>query len=189
MTATTTEFTEFAVLTGEYTFDPNHTRLGFVARHAMVTKVRGSFNTFTGTINIDGEHPENSGVRVTVEVDSVDTRNEMRDNHLRSNDFLDIANYPHLTFASTEIKHLGGNDFEVTGELTIKGVTRTVTVPVEYQGSATDPFGNQRIGFEGSTVINRTDFGVTYNAALETGGVLVGDKITLEFEVSAIKTA
>jgi polyisoprenoid-binding protein YceI len=189
MTATTTDFTDFAVLTGEYTFDPNHTRLGFVARHAMVTKVRGSFNTFTGTVNIDGEYPENSNVRVTIEVGSVDTRNEMRDNHLRSNDFLDIASYPQITFASTEIKHVGGNDFEVTGELTIKGVTRTVTLPVEYQGAATDPFGNHRIGFEGSTVINRTDFGVTYNAALETGGVLVSDKITLEFEVSAIKAA
>jgi polyisoprenoid-binding protein YceI len=186
MTVTTTDF---AVLTGEYTFDVNHTRIGFVARHAMVTKVRGSFNTFTGTASIDGERPENSSVRVTVEVDSVDTRNEMRDNHLRSNDFLDIANHPQITFTSTDIKHVGGNDFEVTGELTIKGVTKTVTLPLEYQGSATDPFGNHRIGFEGSTVINRTDFGVTYNAALETGGVLVGDKITLEFEVSAIKTA
>ena len=186
MTITTTDF---AALTGEYTFDVNHTRVGFVARHAMVTKVRGSFNTFTGSASIDGERPENSSVRVTVEVDSVDTRNEMRDNHLRSNDFLDIANYPQITFTSTDVKHVGGNDFEVTGELTIKGVTNTVTLPLEYQGSATDPFGNHRIGFEGSTVINRTDFGVTYNAALETGGVLVGDKITLEFEVSAIKTA
>ena len=149
----------------------------------------GRSTAFTGTASIDGERPENSSVRVTVEVDSVDTRNEMRDNHLRSNDFLDIANYPQITFSSTDIKHVGGNDFEVTGELTIKGVTKTVTLPLEYQGSATDPFGNHRIGFEGSTVINRTDFGVTYNAALETGGVLVGDKITLEFEVSAIKTA
>jgi len=126
---------------------------------------------------------------VTIQVASVDTRNEQRDGHLRTNDFLDIEKFPTITFTSTEIKHLGGNDFEVTGDLTIKDVTKPVTLPLEFQGAATDPFGNQRIGFEGSTTIVRSDFGVSYNAVLETGGVLVSDKITLEFEISAIKAA
>jgi polyisoprenoid-binding protein YceI len=174
-------------LTGTYTFDTVHSRLGLVARHAMVTKVRGAFNEFEGSAVIDGENPANSSATVTVQVASVDTRNAQRDGHLRTNDFLDIENYPQITFTSTSIAHLGGNDFEVTGDLTIKDVTRSVTIPLEFQGAATDPFGNQRIGFEGSTQILRSDFGITYNAALETGGVLVSDKITLEFEISAIK--
>lgn len=183
----TTATTTFAALTGTYTFDPAHTRIGFVARHAMVTKVRGAFTAFEGSATIDGEHPENSSAALTIQVASVDTRVEQRNQHLRTNDILDAETYPTITFTSTAIKHVGGNDFEVTGDLTIKGVTKQVTVPVEFQGSATDPFGNQRIGFEGTTTINRSDYGVTYNAALETGGVLISEKITLEFEVSAIK--
>ena len=186
---TTSTPTSFATLTGDYTFDTAHSRLGFVARHAMVTKVRGSFNEFEGSAKIDGENPANSSVALTIQVASVDTRNEQRDGHLRTNDFLDIEKFPTITFTSTEIKHLGGDDFEVTGDLTIKDVTKQVTLPLEFQGTATDPFGNQRIGFEGSTTIVRSDFGVNYNAVLETGGVLVSDKITLEFEISAIKAA
>jgi polyisoprenoid-binding protein YceI len=185
MTATTT----FAPLTGTYTFDPAHTRFGFVARHAMVTKVRGAFNEFEGSAVIDGDDPSKSSVQVTLKVASVDTRNAQRDGHLRTNDFLDVENYPEITFKSTSISHVGGNDFEVIGDLTIKDVTKSVSIPAEFQGSAIDPFGNERIGFEGSTQIVRSEFGVTYNAALETGGVLVSDKITLEFEVSAIKNA
>jgi polyisoprenoid-binding protein YceI len=181
--------TDLAALTGEYTLDVNHSRLGFVARHAMVTKVRGAFNEFTGTATIDGDHPENSHVEVSVQVASIDTRNAMRDEHLRTNDFFDAASHPTITFRSTEITPAGDNDYEVTGELTIKGVTKTITLPLEFAGAAKDPFGNERIGFEGSVVINRGDFGVTYNAALETGGVLVSDKITIEIEISAIKNA
>jgi polyisoprenoid-binding protein YceI len=154
-----------------------------------VTKVRGAFNEFEGTATIDGDNPQNSSANVTVQVASVDTRNAQRDEHLRTNDFLDIEKYPTITFTSTAIKHVDGNDFEVTGDLTVKGVTKQVTIPLEFQGAATDPFGNQRVGFEGSLAINRSDFGVTYNAALETGGVLVSDKIVLEFEISAIKSA
>ena len=186
MTTTTTEFTE---LTGTYTLDVAHSRVGFVARHAMVTKVRGSFDEFEGTATLDGSNPENSSVSVTIQVASVDTRNDQRDGHLRTNDFLDVEKFPTITFSSTAIKHLGGNDFEVTGNLTVKGVTKQVVLPVEYQGAATDPYGNKRIGFEGSTTINRSDYGVNFNAALETGGVLVSEKITLEFEISAIKNA
>ncbi|HEV7206867.1 MAG TPA: YceI family protein [Jatrophihabitans sp.] len=186
---TTTTSTEFSTLTGTYTLDPSHSRVGFVARHAMVTKVRGSFNEFDGTATIDGANPSNSAVQVTIQVASIDTRNQQRDDHLRTNDFLDAEKYPTITFASTSISHDGGNDFEVTGDLTIRGVTKSVTLPLEFQGSATDPFGNARVGFEGSLVINRKDWGVTWNAALEAGGVLVSEKITLEFEISAIKSA
>lgn len=186
MSTATTTFTE---LTGTYSLDVAHSRIGFVARHAMVTKVRGSFNAFEGTATIDGEHPENSAVTLTIDAASVDTRNEQRDGHLRTNEFLDLEKYPNITFRSNAIKHLGGNDFEVTGDLQIKDVTKQVVLPLEYQGAATDPFGNHRIGFEGSIVINRSDYGVKFNAALETGGVLVSEKVTLEFEISAIKNA
>jgi polyisoprenoid-binding protein YceI len=174
-------------LTGEYALDPTHTRIGFVARHAMVTKVRGAFNDFTGTARIDGENPERSSVELVIKAESIDTRNPDRDAHLRSNDFLKMDEFPEITFRSTGVRQAGDDTFEVTGDLTVKGVTRPVTVPLTYEGQATDPFGNSRIGFEGSTTINRQDFGVSWNAALETGGFLVSDKVTLEFEISAIK--
>ena len=164
-------------------------RLGFVARHAMVTKVRGAFNEFSGTAQIDGSDPSKSSVSVTMKADSIDTRNADRDAHLRSGDFLETEKYPEITFRSTEIKQTGEDTFEVTGDLTIKDVTKPVTIPLTFEGSALDPFGNQRIGFEGSTTISRKEFGITRNAALETGGVLVSDKVTLEFEISAIKQA
>jgi polyisoprenoid-binding protein YceI len=176
-------------LTGTYTLDPAHTRIGFVARHAMVTKVRGAFNEFAGTAVLDGVNPENSSVQVTIEAASIDTRNAQRDEHLRGNDFLAMQEYPKITFASTGVRQAGETTFEVTGDLTIKGVTNAITIPFEFEGAATDPFGNQRVGFEGSVAINRKDYGVTWNAALEGGGVLVSDKVTLEFEVSAIKNA
>jgi polyisoprenoid-binding protein YceI len=184
-----TSATTYPQLTGEYTLDPAHSRIGFVARHAMVTKVRGSFNDFAGTATIDGDAPEKSSVQVTIQAQSIDTRNADRDGHLKSNDFLSMDEYPQITFTSTEIAQTGETSFDVTGDLTIKDVTRSVTVPFEFEGSAKDPFGNDRIGFEGSTTISRKDYGITWNAALETGGVLVSDKIVLEFEVSAIKNA
>lgn len=185
MTATATDFRE---LTGTYTIDPAHSRFGFVARHAMVTKVRGAFNEFEGKAVIDGERPENSSANVTLQVASVDTRNAQRDEHLRNNDFLDVAKYPTITFTSTSIRHEGGNDFVVTGDLTIKDVTKSISIPLEFQGAVKDPFGNDRIGFEGSVTINRKDWGVSWNAALETGGVLVSENVTLEFEISAIRS-
>ena len=155
----------------------------------MVTKVRGAFNEFAGEAVVDGADPSKSNVRVTAQVASIDTRNAMRDDHLRTNDFLDDGALPGAHLRLHRGVALGGNDFEVTGDLTVKGVTKSVTLPLEFQGAATDPFGNERIGFEGSATIQRSDFGVTYNAALETGGVLVSDKIVLEFEISAIKSA
>ncbi|GAA2797205.1 YceI family protein [Saccharopolyspora taberi] len=182
-----TSTTDYSRLTGEYTLDTAHSRIGFVARHAMVTKVRGAFNEFNGTARLDGENPARSTVEVQIKVDSIDTRNADRDAHLRSNDFLAMEEHPEITFRSTEITWTGEDSFDVTGDLTIKGNTRQVTVPFSFEGQATDPFGNVRVGFEGSTTINRKDFGVTWNAALETGGVLVSDKIVLEFEISAVK--
>ncbi|MCW2866999.1 MAG: hypothetical protein JWR20_1187 [Marmoricola sp.] len=181
--------TDLSALTGTWTLDPAHTRIGFVARHAMVTKVRGSFNEFEGTAQVDGNDLNSSKVELTIKAASIDTRNEQRDGHLKSNDFLAMDEYPDITFVSTSISEGGEGDVEITGDLTIKGTTKSVTVPFDFEGVATDPFGNQRAGFEGKTVINRTDYGVNFNAALETGGVLVSEKITLEFEISAIKSA
>jgi polyisoprenoid-binding protein YceI len=180
--------TGYDQLTGDYTLDPAHTRIGFVARHAMVTKVRGAFNEFTGTAHLDEDNPSNSSAQVTIHAASIDTRNADRDAHLRGNDFLQMEQYPNITFTSTEVTRTD-DTFVVTGDLTIKGVTRSITIPLSYEGTATDPFGNTRIGFEGSTTINRKDFGITWNAVLETGGVLVGDKVVLEFDISAIKQA
>ena len=180
---------QYAALTGDYTFDTAHSRIGFVARHAMVTKVRGSFNEFEGSAHLDGDNPANSSGQVTIQAKSIDTRNSQRDEHLRSNDFLAMDENPEITFVSTAIAPAGDAEFVVTGDLTIRGVTKSVDVTFEYTGTATDPFGTQRLGHEGSVVINRKDFGVSWNAALEGGGVLVSEKVTLELEVSAIKNA
>jgi polyisoprenoid-binding protein YceI len=173
-------------LTGTYAIDPSHSRIGFSARHAMVTKVRGSFNEFEGSGYFDAENPSESHLELTIQADSIDTRNADRDAHLRSNDFFDMEHHPEITFRSTAVEALGDDAFRVTGDLTIKGVTKPVTVDFELTGSAVDPFGNHRIGLEGKTTVNRKDWGVNWNAALEAGGVLVSEKVTLEFEVSAV---
>lgn len=174
--------------TGTYTIDPSHSRIGFVARHAMVTKVRGSFNEFEGSGYFDAADPAQSHLRLTVEAASIDTRNGDRDAHLRSNDFFEMETYPQVTFASTAVEPVDATTFRVTGDLTIKDVTRPVTFDLEYTGTAVDPFGNRRLGLEGSVVVNRKDWGLTWNAPLDAGGVLVSEKVTLEFEVSAIRT-
>ena len=181
--------TTLADLAGSWTIDASHTRLGFVARHAMVTKVRGAFNEFEGSAVIDGENFAQSTATLTIKAASIDTGNEQRDGHLRSNDFLAMDEHPEITFVSTGVTRTGETSLELTGDLTIKGMTNSVTVPFDFEGTATDPYGNLRAGFEGSVVINRKDYGITWNTALETGGVLVSDKITLEFDVSAIKNA
>jgi polyisoprenoid-binding protein YceI len=174
-------------LTGDYAFDPNHTRLYFVARHAMVTKVRGTFREVTGSLHLDAAEPEKSGAEVVIQAPSIDTGNEQRDNHLRSNDFLDMDNHPTISFHSTEAAQVDDDHYRLTGDLTIRGVTRPVTLDLEFTGAAVDPYGNQRVGFEGKTTINRKDWGVSWNAALEGGGVLVSEKVTLELDVSATK--
>ena len=178
-----------ATLTGTYRIDPTHSRIGFVARHAMVTKVRGSFKELTGTGTFDVEDPSRSSLQLTIEAASIDTANPDRDGHLRSNDFLDLEHYPQITFASTAVAQVEPDTYRVNGDLSIKGVTRPVTFDRVYAGSAVDPYGNQRVGFEGSTTINRKDWGVNWNAASEPGGVLVSEKVTLEFDISAIKDA
>lgn len=173
-------------LTGTYTLDKAHTRLGFVARHAMVTKVRGTFAEFDGTIEINGEDPTKSSARVVIKGTSLNTGNEQRDAHLRSNDFLDLPNHPEITFVSTGIEQVGDTSYKLTGDLTVRGVTRPVTLDVEYTGRS--EFQDQaRLGFEATTTINRKDFGVNWNVALETGGVLVSDKVTLELDIEAVK--
>jgi polyisoprenoid-binding protein YceI len=176
-------------LTGTYAVDPTHSRIGFVARHAMVTKVRGSFNEFDGSGHFDAENPANSSLQLTIQAASIDTRNADRDAHLKSNDFFDMENHPQITFSSTAVELVDAENLRVTGDLTIKGVTKPVTVDFEYAGAAVDPYGNQRIGLEGRATVNRKDWGVNWNAALDAGGVLVSEKVTLEFEVSAIRNA
>ena len=186
--STTTTNTAAPTVTGTYTIDPTHSRIGFMARHAMVTKVRGSFNEFEGRGYFDAENPANSRLALTIQAASIDTRNADRDAHLRSNDFFAMDSFPQISFVSTGVEAVDESTYRVTGDLTIKDVTRPVTVDFEYTGAAVDPFSNHRIGLEGTTTINRKDWGVNWNAALETGGVLVSEKVTLEFEVSAIRT-
>ncbi|GAA4705950.1 YceI family protein [Nocardioides conyzicola] len=175
-------------ISGDYTIDPTHTRLGFSARHAMVTTVRGHFTDFAGTAHVDAANPSNSSVSLTIQTASVDTGVADRDGHLKSADFFDADTNKEITFSSTQVER-DGDDWVVTGDLTIKGTTKPITITFEPTGSAQDPFGNLRIGFEGGTSINRKDWDLTWNAALETGGVLVSEKIKLEFDVSAIKNA
>jgi len=175
-------------ITGDYTIDAAHTQIGFQARHAMVTNVRGAFKEFEGTAHVDSTNPGNSKVDLTIAVNSVDTGVADRDGHLVSADFFDVEKFPAITFRSTSVER-DGDDWLVTGDLTIKDTTKPVTVPFEFVGSAKDPFGNTRIGFEGEVAVNRKDWGLTWNAALETGGVLVSEKVKLKFDVSAIKNA
>ena len=180
--------TQGSVLTGDYTIDASHTRLGFSARHAMVTTVRGNFSDFEGTAHVDAETPGSSSVTLTIRAASINTASADRDGHLTSADFFDAETYPEITFVSTSVDR-DGTDWLITGDLTIKGTTHSVSIPFEENGTAQDPFGNVRVGFEGATTINRKDWDLSWNAALETGGVLVSEKIKLEFDISAIKNA
>ncbi|MFE8012856.1 YceI family protein [Streptomyces antibioticus] len=178
---------EPAALTGEYTIDPSHSSLGFVARHAMVTNVKGKFLDFSGSLHLDGTDPSASTASLDVTMDSIDTGSADRDGHLKSADFFKTDEFPTMTFRSTSAEALGGDDYRITGDLSILGVTRPLTIDLEFNGSAKDPFGNERVGFEGKAELLRSEWGLTWNAALETGGVLVSDKIKLNFDISAIK--
>jgi len=175
-------------LTGTYTIDPSHSRVGFVARHAMVTKVRGGFNDFAGTFTV-ADDVTDSNAELTIQAASVDTRNPDRDAHLRSNDFFAMEDHPEIRFVSTDIEKVADSEYHVTGDLTLRGVTKPVTIDLEYTGTATDPWGNTRVGFEGSTKVNRKDWGLNWNTPLDGGGILVSEKVTLEFEISATKDA
>ncbi|MEU9227132.1 YceI family protein [Streptomyces massasporeus] len=180
---------ELAALTGDYTIDPAHSTIGFVARHAMVTNVKGSFQDFTGALHLDGTDPSRSTASLDVVMDSIETGNADRDGHLKSADFFKADEFPAMTFRSTKAEALGGDDYRITGELTILGTTRPLVIDLEFNGAAKDPFGNERVGFEGKAEILRSEWGLTWNAALETGGVLVSDKIKLNFDISAIRNA
>ncbi|WP_329194131.1 YceI family protein [Streptomyces sp. NBC_01435] len=178
-----------AALTGDYAIDPAHSSIGFTVRHAMVTNVRGTFGEHEGSLKLDGSDPANSTASIDVRIGSVDTGIADRDNHLVSGDFFDAEQFPLMTFRSTRAEQLGGDTYRVTGDLTIKDVTRPLSIDLEFNGSATDVYGNERVGFEGSADILRSDWGLTWNAALETGGVMVSDKVKLNFDISAIKSA
>jgi polyisoprenoid-binding protein YceI len=175
-----------ADIAGDYTLDVTHTRIGFSARHAMVTTVRGQFAEFEGSAHLDTTDPAASSAKVNIRAASISTGQADRDAHLRSADFFDVETFPEIGFVTTSVTRADATTWTVTGDLTIKGVTNPVTVDFESTGSARDPFGNLRVGFEGAATINRKDWGLTWNAALETGGVLVSEKIKLEFDVSAI---
>ena len=181
--------TDLSHLTGDYTIDPAHSRIGFAVRHAMVTNVRGEFAEYEGKLHLDGANPANSTAELVIKVGSVDTNQAQRDEHLRTGDFFTAETYPEITFTSTSAEEVGDDTYRLHGDLTIKGVTRPITLDLEFTGSATDPYGLNRVGFEGGTTLDRTDWGLTYNAALETGGVLIGEKVKLVLDVSAVKSA
>ena len=174
-------------LSGDWDLDPAHTRIGFSAKHAMVATVRGAFNEVTGRLHADFDNPELSTAEVSLKVASVDTRNEDRDNHLRSADFFDAEKWPEIVFRSTRIEEVGDNALVVSGDLTIRDVTKSITIPIEFTGAQVDAFGALRAGFEGTRRIDRREFGLEWNMALDQGGWLVSEKITLEFELSAVK--
>lgn len=174
-----------ALTPGVWTVDNSHSTVGFVARHVVVAKTRGKFTDYTGTVTI-AENPLDSVVEATVQLGSVETGDEKRDGHLVSADFFDVENHPTMTFKSTKIE-ASGSDYKMTGDLTIRGVTKPVTFDLEFDGVAGDPWGGTRAGFSASADVNRKDWGLEWNVALETGGVLVSDKIKIELEIEAIK--
>jgi polyisoprenoid-binding protein YceI len=177
--------TASATKTTTYNIDKAHSEVTFQVRH-LLTKVRGRFPDFEGTIQYDDEHPEHSSVSFTIQATSIDTSEKDRDTHLRSADFFEVEKFQTLTFQSGSIVPKGTNQFDLTGDLTIHGVTRPVTFDVEFLGKAKDPWGNERIAFEAGTTINRKDYGLHWNAALETGGFLVGDDVKISLSIQAV---
>jgi|SRR5581483_3227178 polyisoprenoid-binding protein YceI len=167
--------------------DPAHSAIEFSVRHLMITNVRGQFDRFSGTVEFDEENPAQTKVNVQIEAASINTKAADRDNHLRSADFLDAANYPYLTFVSKNVALIDKNHARLSGDLTIRGVTKPVVLDVEYVGSVKNPWGMTSAGFNAHTKINRKDWGLEWNVALETGGVLVGDEIAINIEVELIK--
>ncbi|MGY1710554.1 YceI family protein [Geodermatophilus sp. SYSU D00758] len=181
--------TALADVTGDYEVDAAHTRIGIRARHAMVTTVRGAFTEFAGTAHLDVVEPAASSVTLRIRTESIDTGQPDRDAHLRSADFLDVTTYPEIVFVSTGVEQVEDDVYTVTGDLTIRDTTRPVAVDFTLTGSAKDPFGNTRVGFEGALAIKRSEWGLTWNTPLDTGGVLVSDRIQVEFDVSAVRVA
>ncbi|MBU6160585.1 MAG: YceI family protein [Myxococcales bacterium] len=170
-----------------WVLDNAHSEVSFSVRHMMFAKVRGNFKSWTGTLSLNPDNYSASSVKVDIAVSSIDTANEQRDGHLRSPDFFDVEKYPSITFVSTGVRNDGGKVL-IDGDLTIRDVTRPVTLHTEETGKGTDPWGNTRIGFSGSAKINRKEFGLSWNQALEAGGVLVGEDITVDIEIQVIGT-
>lgn len=168
-----------------YALDPAHSSVEFTVRHLMISKVRGRFAAFQGSIELAPGSDVPQSIGVSIDAKSIDTREEQRDNHLRSADFFDVEKYPKLTFESTHIEGTAG-DMRVTGNLTMHGVTKEVTLKAEFEGRGSDPWGGQRVAYSAQTTVNRKDFGLTYNQALETGGVMVSDEVRIELNVQAV---
>lgn len=171
--------------TGTWNVDAVHSRVGFTVRHLMIAKVRGAFTDFSGSAEI-ADDPLQSTVSVDVQMSSIDTANGDRDNHLRTNDFFDIENHPTMTFRSTSLEP-DDDDYLLHGDLTIRGVTNPVTFELEFEGTSKDPWGGTRAGFSAEAEINRKDWGIEWNAPLETGGVMLGDKVKIEIDVELVK--
>lgn len=167
--------------------DASHSHVGFSVKHMMIATVRGTFNAYQGTLELDPQDLTRSKIAGEIDVASIDTREPKRDEHLRSADFFDAENHPKISFQSKQITHVAGNEYKVTGDITIRGITQEIVLDVEYAGIHKDPWGGTRTGFTVTGALNRKDFGLTWNAALETGGVLVGDKIKLELEIEAVQ--
>ena len=173
-------------LSGDWDLDPAHTRVGFSAKHAMVTNVRGAFNDVSGSLHVDFDDTTKSAAEIVLKVASIDTRNTQRDDHLRSAEFFNAEKWPEIVFRSTRIEEVGDNALVVSGDLTIRDVTKPITIPLEFTGAQTDAYGALRAGFEGTRRIDRREYGLEWNMALDSGGWLVSEKITLEFEISAV---
>jgi len=171
---------------GTYALDASHSHVGFSVRHVMVAKTKGRFADFAGAITI-AEDPLESSVEVTIQTASVDTRDQGRDDHLRSADFFDVESHPEITYRSTKVTPAGKGRYDVQGQLTVKGVAQEVPLSVSFEGGAVDPWGNPRIGFEATAEVDREAFGLTWNQALETGGVLVGKNVKIEIEAEGVK--
>ena len=171
---------------GSYGIDASHSEVGFAVRHVMVSKTKGRFSDFAGTVEI-ADNPFESSVFVTIQTASIDTRDEQRDGHLRSGDFFDVEAWPTMTYVSRSVREAGKGSYVVDGDLTIKGVTQSVPLELTFEGGAADPWGGVRIGFSAKAELDRESFGLTWNQALETGGVLVGKKVTIEIEAEAVK--
>ncbi|AIV38301.1 YceI family protein [Streptomyces sp. MPA0124] len=188
-TGTATLDPALRALTGHWTIDRPHSRIGFSVRHAMVTTVRGAFTDYDSRLYFDGARPSESRAEIVIRVAGVDTGVEQRDAHLVGKDFFDARRYPEMTFRSTSTTHEGAESFRMTGELTIRDTTRPVELQLDYLGSVVDPFGYERAGFDGTTTIDRRDWGLVYNQRLEAGGSMVSEKVRLQFDISAIRAS
>jgi polyisoprenoid-binding protein YceI len=179
----------FSMTTNKWNIDAAHSGINFSIRHLVVSKVRGRFGKYSGSLNLDDQDLTRSSVEAIIDVSSIDTGTPQRDDHLRSADFFDVAQFPELRFRSKRFEKLSDDRYRVTGDLTIRDVTREVSLDVEYGGHAKDPWGNERVGFVAKTHIDRKEFGLGWNQVLEAGGVLVGERVDIELEVQGVKAA